>query len=226
MEAEVFPDEKVRQAAQLFVPLRLDGEKEGRELARRLQVTGFPATWVLTPDAYPALSIPGYVPSETLTQGMFEGLTRYQKGLDLEKKHRANPDDLDTLIELTKLWSDRGTLERAEKLRLALDKADPGDEKGWLPGIYTQLGIAYVQKEQYDRAIPLLKRSAKESVSTQDIVSSHFNLAVCYALRREFKEAIPLVERVVALPDLTPDHRDRAEKLLTGIRQEMAGGKQ
>ncbi|MBM3457444.1 MAG: tetratricopeptide repeat protein [Armatimonadetes bacterium] len=220
MEGEVFPDERVRRAAAPYVPVRLDGEKEGQPLVRKFGVTGFPAHMVLTPEGFIALMIPGYLPAESFVTTLNEGIGRYEQGLQLEQQYRQNPSDLENATKLGQLHADRGNVQGAEEIRAVLEKADPQNNRNWKAPLYNQLAASYLTRNEFDAALPLLKEAVKIATDTPDVVQSHLNLAMCYGMRNRSAEGIPLVERVLGLPDAPEERRGQAERLLTMLRQD------
>ncbi len=66
LDKKTWPDKRVVKSAQQFVAIKLDAEKEGRALAQRFNVRGYPYILFLKSDGSKIGEIPGYGPPEKI----------------------------------------------------------------------------------------------------------------------------------------------------------------
>lgn len=125
----------------------------------------------------------------------------------LMQKMQANPNDPDTLLDLSDLFIRRGDLERAESFINRAAVAAPSDAR---PPFY--LGVLKERQGNYAEAADSLERS----LSMQDNPAARFSLAVLRIYHLNDRAAGKAqLEAALQAPDLT-------EELKTLITEELA----
>lgn len=76
LESRTLSDERVVRALAAVVPVRLDGEREGRDEAQRLDVRGYPTIVFMVSDGREVGRIPGYLDPEPFIQELNDVLKR------------------------------------------------------------------------------------------------------------------------------------------------------
>jgi len=139
-----YQDAKVIDFLNSTVPVKLDAEKEGEELAHEYRVAFYPTLIVIGPDGEEVDRHLGYLDPEQFLN-VIEG---YTKGIGtvaaLEQKLGDNPDDIEILHDLGLKYSDAVHPDKAtEALGRVLDM-DPEDTRGWRSEIlYSLANVNY-----------------------------------------------------------------------------------
>ena len=113
--------------------------------------------------------------------------------LDVMKKQ---PLDLDTLGETEKIYEEMKDWEKAYSIRQKISRLSKGDHSHILAHHQTEIGKAYVDKNDSDRA----RSSFKKAVSIdKNCVDAYLHLGDLYFSNREYKKAMETWKKVVKI---------------------------
>lgn len=206
MEKEAFVDADVLKQASLYVPVKLDAEKEGKALAKRYEVTGYP-TFVLTDPKEKVLGIAeGYKKPKDFTSRIEQILNQDSTKAKLARVLGTNPNDGKANSQLAiQLLGDGKDKEAMTHIETAKRVGYRGPE---LARALTEYGKMFVQfdfangSKYLEEAISL---QAPESLS-----DAYESLMLCALYANKKEEALSIAKRMVAAPGLAPVTAGRA----------------
>lgn len=223
LDAEVFPKADVVRASAQFVPVRMNAEKEGMALARKLQVSGFPATFIMTPSGLVADQMPGFLPAENFTMALQAGLGKVKELAALEARQRANPSDTASAMKLASIASESGNRPLALAMMASVKKADPTNKGGNLSKTILAASLATQNEGKFADAVPMLQSVTKLSRERAEITLARLNLAICYQLLNKPRDAAGELQIVLGDPNMPMETRQAAQKMLDRVNKQLAG---
>lgn len=197
------------------VPIRLDAEKgEGKTVARKYNVTGFPTILFINEAGKVEDNIGGYLPPAGFTQKMQEALSVHDLP-NLQARYKSSPGDVALVSKLVTSLAAKGDAGQATAMLAQHEKLDPKNSKGLLSKSYSAVGDLYQNSQNFDKAIPFFRKAVQTGKTPYDLAYAHISIASCYAAQSKFKEALPEFKATAAVPNCPPD-------LKTGAQQAIA----
>ncbi len=244
LDEDTYSAESVVKEAEKFVPVKINAEKEGDEMAvaQAYGITGFPTILFLDPkDAFDPSSakkkaegeskdkkksqatglvgkIVGYMPAEPFKEKMDSIATAYKEFPALVEKYQKNPEDVAFAKQMIIAYQLRGDGARAAEVLEDLEKR--GVKEG-LATAYNAVGDSYQEKGEFDKAIPYFEKAAEQAKSPKDKAYAKMSIAICYASMGQFAQSVPLLEEITSMGDEVKDEKAQAENILTQIRRIM-----
>jgi thioredoxin-like negative regulator of GroEL len=218
LDAETFPDPSVVRAARGIVLVKLNAEKEGHSLARKYRVSGFPSILVLTPLGQLDGRISGFRPPEMMVQDISTAIDRYRASLEMERKLRQNPADVELAAQLATIYGGRSDHANGLRMIQLLDTHDAKNSRGHLSRTLGAVAAGFQEDSQFERAIPLLRRALKAGRDPQDVLNARMNLALSYIRLKQGKNALPHLRAVIAQRDIPPQLREEAQSLMNFVQ--------
>lgn len=209
-----------------LVPVKLNAEKEGQDLAQRFKVRGFPTILFLqVPEAGEGKEeligqVVGFMPPEPFGKALQQIMQEYKDFPKLLQQYQDHPEDLETLGKLVVIYHNRRKDDRAAELLAAGEKQDPENAGGHLTKAYNAVADGYQEKKEFDKAIPLFQKAAKTGQDPADKAYARLSLAVCYLSQNKVEEAIPEVKAVLEMPDAPQEDQELARRILEWIDQQ------
>ncbi len=170
LETETFADPDVRRELAGIVPVRVDAEKDGAELARKLGVDGYPTMVFLGPDGNEVDRIVGYLPPDRFLEQL-----RLIRGGDTFaaciSRLSTDPGDWDALQRAVD-----GLLERSDPgaavARIEAYNHAAGDESSPMCRVLLSTARAALQDRVYRRAAKLAKDGWEEPLWVADAAAA------------------------------------------------------
>lgn len=151
-----------------------------------------------------------YYPAISLTAGIAWGMFFCSSTAILAQLYRqTESQSLDSKFQEAMAARDRGDLERAKKLLLALRSRRPGNF-----AINESLGLVCVAQEQYGDALPLLIEAVHEQPLSD---AAHANLGADYFKLQRIKEALVEFTRAATLNPKNPATQQGLGELLLDV---------
>jgi tetratricopeptide (TPR) repeat protein len=227
LDADTYTDPTVVRQSRQLVALKLDAEDkgEGQKAAETYKVRGYPTILFLDPDESDSPAggvvgkIGGYLPPEPFAEQMRMVQQSAREFPTLRDRLKESPDDVEILGKLAAIYHQRGDDQKAAELLERGEKADPDNAQGHLTRAYNAVADSYQEKRDFARAIPLFRKAAETGKQPGDIAYARSSIAVCYLSQGKAAEAIPEIEAVINLPDVSKADKEQAERLLTMAKQ-------
>lgn len=214
LEAEVYPDPKVIQFSGQLVAVKLNAEREGRALAQKYGVTGFPTVLYLDADGGEWGRMPGYLPAPQFLELGSEALKTYKEQPALEAKLKQNPSNATLALELTQRFASQGN---EPKLLWAAGLLGNTAQPSKCAAGYGAVGSYYIKQQKADKARTWFQKSLKVATEGGDKAYAHFGLAFCFIGERNAKGARAELNTALKTPGCPPTIRENAKKLLEQI---------
>ncbi len=203
-----------------FVPIKVNAEKEGAAAAKKYSVNGFPTILFVDGAGTVQSKIGGYMPAGAFGDELVKIQTAYRDLPLLEAKHKASPGNAAVSSKLAAIYAGKGNLPKASQLLADAEKSDPGNSNGKLTTAYNAVADGYQTAQQFDKAIPLFRKAAKTSKVGKDKAYALISIAVCYFSQQKFKDGIPDLEALLAMPDAPADLAKQAKQYLEMAKQQ------
>lgn len=207
---------------QKIVPLKLNAEKEGAELAKKHGVRGYPTILFVSGTGEVVGRIGGYMQPDPFLKEVKQILQTADELPKIQEALKANPSDGPANARFVKVAMMRGDLEAAE---LALGKAELGGVTGdAMAEAYNAVGDGYQSKsptsremaaaraefvENMSKAIGFFSKGAKNAETTEIKAYSQASLVVCHqALART------IADDLNNMKDLPEQYKDLVKRVL------------
>jgi len=109
----------------------------------------------------------------------------------LKEKVRANPDDLNSLLQLAHLLNDSGFYNQAIEEYTSYLQKNPKS-----PDVMVDMGVCFYQLRNFDKAIETMKNAIKINPEHQ---IAHFNLGIVTRANGEHDAAIEWWQKAIAI---------------------------
>ena len=206
-----------------MVPLKINAEKEGKEVAKKYGVTGYPTILFINGNGEVENKISGYEAPTPFANDLKVIVQDHKEFPTLLARHKSHPDDLETTGKLAAIYAKRGDESKASDLIADGEQTDPNNNKGYLTKAYNALGDDYQNEGNFGKAIPLFRKAADTGKKPDDIAYARLSIAVCYLQQSKSSEAVPDLKAVTAMADAPKDLKDQAQSILGQIEKQSAG---
>lgn len=198
----------IKLAAQ-FVPLKVDAEREGKDLARKYNVRGYPTILFVDGAGKLAGRIGGYMPP-----GPFgDEMTKIYEAHELPKIRavlKKNPNDGEANAKLAAFISAKGKRTEAEA---ALTKAEKAGYKGEaLSRAYNGVGDMYQSDGKFKIAIKFFNKADAAAKTNKDRAYAKSSVLSCCLSLKDKKGAAKAAKELLAMKDVPEDWREMAER--------------
>jgi Thioredoxin-like domain len=197
-----------------LVAVKLNAEREGKALARKYSVRGFPTVLYLDAEGNEWGRMPGFMPAAGFIQLGREALSTYREQPLLEAKLKQNPSNTALAADLVNRFARQGNEKKALWAAGLLTK---GPQTSKCAAAYGALGTYYVKNESATKARTWLNKSLAVATEASDKAYAHFGLAFCFIGERNAKGARAELNAAVKVPGCPEELRENAQKLLEQI---------
>ena len=218
LDAVVYTDASVIQAAQQVIPVRINAEKEGLAAARHYGVTGFPTILFINKRGALIGKIGGFEYAGVFTRNLTDIAKSHREISGLESRYRAKPG-AQLAAQLTQTYAREDDREKAVTMLSHVAKLDPSDAKGYLGSATLSVGGMYEQNGQYAQAVPLFHAVLKSGHVPAERAYAHISLAECSLRQNKVDAAIPELKATLAMADCPPNLQQAAQYYLNRIQQ-------
>lgn len=197
-----------------LVAVKLNAEREGKALAMKYRVSGFPTVLYLDADGGEWGRMPGFMPAPEFLQLAGDALKEFKGQPALEAKLKQNPTDSALAAELTQRLTRQGNETKALWAAGLLTKAPQSSKYA---SAYIGMGRLYLRKEKGAKARPWFQKALALSTGAEDKAYGHLGLALCYVAERNSKAARAELNALLRVPDAPPGIQEKARSLLEQI---------
>lgn len=221
LDQDTYSDKQVAEfAAQKLVPLKLDAEKEGAELAKKNNVSGYPTILFLSGQGEVVGRIGGYMKPEPFLAEVKKILATAEELPEILATLKSNPDDGPANAKFVKFAAMRGdndaavkSLERAEKAGVSGDLM--GDAFNAVGDLYQGAPAASPAEAlpNLEKAIGYFTKGAAAAKSNQTKAYSRISIMFCYLQSGQNDKAKALAEELGAWQDLPAEYKEMVERV-------------
>ncbi|MHB8636678.1 MAG: thioredoxin fold domain-containing protein [Fimbriimonadaceae bacterium] len=220
LDADTYPAPEVVKASESFIPIKLNAEKDadGIRLAKKFKVNGYPTVLFIDGNEKLAYKIVGYAPPKDFAASMAKAATIRQDTAKYEAALKANPNDFDGLTGLASIDASMGDVATAASYADRAAAAVSARNKGKLLSTYNDIGDAFQNASQFDKAIGYFQKAIDPAFPDQTAYA-RISVAVCYAQAGQPKLAVPFLKALMAMSGAPKEYLDQAKQLLAQIEK-------
>lgn len=194
--------------------MKLNAEREGRALAQKYGVTGFPTVLYLDVNGGEWGRMPGFLPAPQFLQLGSEALKTYKEQPALEAKLKQNPGNAALALELTQRFASQGN---EPKLLWAVGLLANTRQASKCAVGYGMVGSYYIKQQKAAKARVWFQKSLAAATDGRDKAYAHFGLAFCYMGERNAKGTRAELNAALQVPGCPEAIRENAKKILEQI---------
>jgi tetratricopeptide (TPR) repeat protein len=195
-----------------LVAIKLNSEREGRELAAKLGVRGLPTVVFLDADGNEWDRLSGFAPAPAFTQRLQRVLKAFQDLPISEAKLRANPKDLALAARFAAQVATMGNQPKALWAIGLIEKQNP---KGPYAVAYSAVGGMLLDANKSKEALSWFTKALAVAKSGDEIAGARMGIGFCYATQQDFKRARVELTAATKTPGISADLKDRLTQVLT-----------
>ena len=214
LDKDVYTDATVIKTAGQFIPVKLDTERNGRDVARQYQVSSLPTILVVNAEGEVEARLTGYSPALQFNATITAIAEQHREMPGLKKQYRSDPTNVEVAAKLTRIYSQRGNRTEAERTLARVAKLDPTDAKGQYAKSLNAVADMYAAHKQYDNAISRFRRAVKVGKDEKVIGYGQLSLAVCEFHQGNLINAQSELKVALAHPKINERDKADARKLL------------
>lgn len=224
LDADVYPQPTVVQAAAQFVPLKLDAEKDadGVTLAKKFKVTGFPTLLFLDGSGAIVDRIVGYQPVADFVTSLKKVQQNYTDFPQLQAQVKADPTNVAASTKLAAALLGRDRLSDAVAIVTTLEQGGKGTGLGDLDN---QIASAYSDQDDQAKAMAWYKKTLANSKVTDELQAAHIGLYEGYAHQKNQAGMITELKAIAALPGVSPQLKAGVEAMLKKLQTPATAAK-
>lgn len=179
MASTTLKDKSVVQKSKSLVPLRLNAEAEGKELAKRYQISSYPAYIFVDSNGSVFGRVQGAMSASAFNSAMEQSMTRFKEFTALTAQVKSNPKNGAALAGLAAINAARGATDIGEA---QAKKAESLGYKGpKLASAWVAVGEGARTKGRAAGAIAFYQKSLKYPGTPKDISFAHYAIAALSA---------------------------------------------
>lgn len=227
LENDTFKDPYAQKVANKFVPVRLNIDKEGKDIGKKFHITNYPTVLFVDSKENPVGIIDGYEDATEFIKHGNQFIKDYADMPKMESALRRNPKDLTAISRLGVIYADRYQISPALAKLNKAEEIDPKNGTDKLSDLYNAVGDYYQNASQFDSAIPYFQKSADTAKTTDDRAYGYLSIVTCFLtidppdspknpnrLVANMKKSVPMLQACLKLPKLKDDDKKLAEQML------------
>lgn len=227
LENDTFKDPYAQKVANKFVPVRLNVEKEGKELGKKFHITNYPTVLFVDSNENAVGIIDGYEDATEFIKHGNQFIKDYADMPKMESALKHNSKNLAAIARLGTIYANRYQIATALAHLKKAEEIDPKNGTDRLSGLYNAVGDYYQSASQFDSAIPYFQKSADTAKTTDDRAYGYLSIVTCYLtidppdspknanrLVANMKKSVPMLQACLGLPKLKDDDKKLAEQML------------
>jgi thiol-disulfide isomerase/thioredoxin len=212
LDATTFKDDRVVKQSSSYVPVKVNAEKEGAELAKKHDVSGFPTILFLNGEDVVG-RINGYLAPSAWVETVDTVIWAHKEAPAVAEALRSDPDDGAANAAMAVILGIRGKGGEAEA---HLDKAVASGYSGdKLAKAYNAVGD-YYQMEAGDpkKAIKFFEGALAAGKTSTDRAYALTSIMYCHVMAGDMAAAKKSAKEVMESKDCTKEDKDLAQSIL------------
>jgi thiol-disulfide isomerase/thioredoxin len=220
LDAETYTDANVIRLSEKVVTVKVDAERDGRQLAEKYGVTGFPTILFLNETGGVEGMIGGFLPAYGFAKSFNDTMQRHQNFVLAQARYQKNSNDVKTAFDLEGFYAAQGNGAQTLAMQKQVERMDPQNAKGLLSRSCLYLGDFYSMRHAFDKSVPLYRRAIHLTREPRDIAYGHLSLAYCSLSQNHLKQALPELKAVQAVSKCPLELKGAAQQLLDKLKQQ------
>jgi thioredoxin-like negative regulator of GroEL len=213
LDTDIYPQPAVVKAAALFVPVRINAEKEGQSVAAKYHVTGYPTLLFLSSDGTLISKITGYEEADAFAADLTRIEEENREFPAWQDTVKADPADHATALKLALAYVHRERLADAQALTTTLETGD----KTMLGPLYNALAGAQLDQGQTAAAMTLYQKTVAVSKVDSELIPAHIGLFQLYSQKKDLPQMKVQLQALAALPGTPVDLKTRVKAVLAQL---------
>jgi tetratricopeptide (TPR) repeat protein len=190
----------------------MNAEKEGKEVAQKYGVHGYPTILFIGSDGMVVGKIGGYEGPEAFAADMKKFVSSYREYPKLQKALKATPNDPAANAKMAAILAARDDQKGAEA---ALAKAEKANYSGpALATAYNAIGDTYQNAQKFDEAIAYFKKADASAKDAAARGYARISIMYCYMGKQDMASAKKVAQQVINTPGMDPEYVKMAKQLL------------
>lgn len=218
LRREVFANVDVVKDSKAFIPVMADGDHEGRTLARRYNVTGYPEVLFLDSNGVIIWRASGVLNAADTRKAMASALVALKAYPQYLAKLAKNPKDTSSMAQLVLIYAARKDFNAARAMMERAEAADPTNATAKLGAAWNGLGDALQNAMSFNDAREYFEKCAKLSKSPVEVAYARASIAACWVALNHYDEAIKELEEMIASPSTPAKDKAQAQKALDRLK--------
>jgi len=243
LESQTFANHTAQAVANKYVPVRVNVEKEGKELATKFHISNYPTLLFLDKNENAVGIIDGFESPDEFVKHGNTFLKDYADFGPAQAKYRSNPKNLDAITRLGVIYGDRYQISAALEKLAEAEKLDPANSTDKLSDLYNAVADHYQNASKFDEAIKYFQRAVDTSKVTDKRAYGYLSIVTCYftmdapadpqpglevpvnpiKLKEHLEKALPYVKACMKLPNLKEEDKNLARNYLDNINRILDG---
>jgi len=219
LDAETYTDPTVIKQTAQVVTVKVDAEHEGKDLARKYGVNGFPTIMFLNESGGVEGFFDGFMPAPTFTQSFNNTMKRHQDFLAARARYHKNGNDVQSAFELVGFFASQGKSAEAISMQRQVERLDPKNAKGLLSRSCLNLGDFYSLRNQFDKSMPLYRRAIHITKVPGEVAAGHLDLALCHLSQKRPQQALVNLKTIQTIPNCPPELKNAAQQVIAKLRE-------
>ncbi len=218
LDAETYTDANVIKLSDQVVTVKVDAEHEGKNLAMKYGVHGFPTILFLNETGGVEGMIDGFLPAADFVRTFNTTMKRHQDFIGAQARFQKNNSDVQSAFDLEGYYAAQGNAPQTIAMQQKVEKLDPQNSKGLLSRSCLYLGDFYSLRGKFDKSVPLYQRAIKITKAPRDVAVGHLSLAYCHLSQNQLKQALPDLKAIQAMPNCPQDIKGTAQQFLAKLK--------
>lgn len=218
MRREVFANTDVVKDAKAFLPVMADGDHEGRTIARRYSVTGYPEVLFLDSNGVVIWRASGVLNSADTRKAMASALVALKAYPQYLAKLAKNQKDTASMAQLVLIYAARKDFNAARAMMERAETVDPANSAAKLGAAWNGLGDALQNAMSFNDAREQFEKCARLSKSPSEVAYARASIAACWVAVNRYDEAMKELEGMIASPSTPAKDKAQAQKALDRLK--------
>ncbi len=226
LDKDTYSDDRVADLLKKnFVALKLNAEKNGRQLAQRYKVQGYPTILFVNAEGQVIDRIGGYKPPRPFADDLQRILEKWklkQRRPELERRVRDNPDDAEAHASLALIYSNSAS--QIDDAIRSFNNALKGGIKGdTLARAASNIGDHFWTQNKSDEALKWFGHAARLAKDEQLRAYALYSIMACHYREKRLDQAQTVARDLLKLSKVRDDYRKAAQWILKQKKNQKVG---
>lgn len=220
LDSDVYTNPSVIQNTDKVVPVKVNAEKEGVDLAKKYNITGYPTILFLTSDGTVIGRIIGYKPANEFNT-LIDTFVDLQKELPiLQQKVKDNPKDNASLLALAKIYLAQEDTVNMNATLTQMDKNGLGKNATAFYDLEGKLGMIYVNQNNPQNAAPIFAKMIKSGKTDPQKMLGHIGLGITFIQTKQLDKAQSEISKALQDQKAPADLKTMAQQIMAYIQKQ------